>query len=114
MRLKRCPYPLCILAEDHDGEDHKFGRPKRPAGELRFTQEFTSRGLHCDLHAERIAEAFYVDSFGFGWALCVGCANEFGMPAASYCVVSIADGKANNKRKGGNAKSNLESKSIRA
>jgi hypothetical protein len=116
--MKRCPYPLCIRAEDHDG-DHKFGRPKLPIGVLRLVQEFnyaapsgsSYRGLACDMHADcpvppahPRAEGFYADEFGFGWALCVACAKGFSVPAAAYeNVVAITAGRS--LKKGGSAQS---------
>lgn len=87
--LKRCPYPLCIQFEHEEGP-HKFGRPQLPAGELRLVQEFSSRGTRCDTHATAcgfwacVAEGFYIDMLGCGWALCAACAKRFSVPAAIY------------------------------
>jgi hypothetical protein len=75
-----CPYPGCTLDNEHDG-DHRIARPQVPAGELRLLQKFEGCTFvnYCDLNPDElhrdhlVAEAFYVDELGFGWALCRNC-----------------------------------------
>lgn len=81
--MKRCPFPNCVLDEEHDG-DHDFARPARPCGILRVTQEFCSvmaNSPRCDLEdfpgQHPRARALLIDELGFGWALCTSCVAKF-------------------------------------
>lgn len=77
--INRCAFPACIL-EEHETGEHKFGRPQKPCGTLRLVSEFVYSRFRCETCPDykgmplHVAEGFYVDELGFGWALCVPCA----------------------------------------
>jgi hypothetical protein len=83
--MNRCSMPHCYLEDFHDG-DHAFGRPPRPRGEIRCTQEFRQLAVltpPCDLHnipkMLRARDAIGMfDELGFGWQLCFECVKTYG------------------------------------